>query len=139
VVRAGSRRVGLSVVVFIALCAPFSASTVASAGGAPDLRSALPSTGTLLTVRFPLGACGSRRTPAFVTVTDRQKRPLARVRVTVQAGTRISPAIGVTDAMGKLTLMIRPNPFRRGALTLTATARPTDRPAVTKQLALPAC
>lgn len=138
-VRASRRRVGLSVVVLVALCVPFSAwSAVTSASGAPDLRAA-PSTGTLVTVRLPLGACAQRRMFAVVAVTDRQLRPLARVRVVIRGGTWISPASGVTAATGKVTLPIRPLPFRRGPVTLVTTATPTDRPAVTKQRTLPAC
>ena len=121
-------------VLLVALCAPSS-----SAGGAADVQSATASTGTLVSVRFPLGACAYRRTPAYVTVTDAQRRPLARVRVSVRAGTRISPAAGVTATTGKVTLQIVPVPFRRGPLVLTLTAAPTDRAAVTKQFTLRAC
>ena len=135
-----TRRLGLSAMVLLALCLTSSASSAAiSTGEELDVWSALPSTGALLTVRFPLGACASRRTQAFVTVTDRQRRPLKLVRVVVRAGTWIGPVAGVTSATGKLTLQIRPVPFRRGPLILATTATPTDRPAVTKQLKLPAC
>ena len=128
------RRMGLSGVVLLALCVPFSAWAQA-----PSARSALPSTGTVITVRFPPGACAPQRTQAFVTVTDKQRRPLARVRVVMKAGTWITPASGVTAATGKVTLLIRPTPFRRGPIILATTATPTDRPAVTKQVTLPAC
>ena len=131
------RRVALSGVALVALCAPFSAWSAVTA--APDVRSALPSTGTVVTVRFPVGACVPRRTQAFVTVTDKQRRPLARVRVVMKAGTWVTPASGVTAATGKVTLLIRPTPFRRGPIILATTATPTDRPAVTKQVTLPAC
>ena len=134
------RRLGLSVVVLLVLCLPVSAwSAVTSAGEGLDMWSALRSTGAVLTVRFPVGACASLRTQAFVSVTDRQRRPLKLVRVVARAGTRIGPAAGVTGATGKLTLQIRPVPFRRGPLILATTATPTDRPAVMKQLTLPAC
>jgi hypothetical protein len=140
VVRVSSRRVGLSVVVLVALCATVSAwSAPTSTGGARALQSTVQSTGTLLTVRFPRGACAQQRLSASVTVTDRQRRPLARVRVTLRGGSRISPAFGVTAATGKVTLRILPVPFRRGPVVLTVTATPTDRVAVTKQLTLPGC
>jgi hypothetical protein len=140
VVRASSRRVRLWVVVLVMLGAPLSAwSAVTSAGVGPGLRPAAASTGTVLTVRLPSGACAQARLSAVVTVTDRQRRPLARVRVTLRGGSRISPAIGVTAATGKVTLRILPVPFRRGPVVLTVTATPTDRLAVTKQLTLPGC
>ena len=110
-----------------------------SGADSPSARSALPSTGTVITVRLPPGACVPQRTQAFVTVTDKQRRPLARVRVVIEAGTWITPASGVTAATGKVTLLIRPTPFRRGPIILATTATPTDRPAVTKQVTLPAC
>jgi hypothetical protein len=138
--RTSSRRVGLSVVVLVALCATVSAwSAPTATGGARELQSTVQSTGTLLTVRFPRGACAQQRLSASVTVTDGQRRPLARVRVVIRAGTWITPAAGVTGATGKVTLQIRPVPFRRGPLVLVATASPPGRPAVTKQLPLPAC
>src|SRR5215207_1681503 len=133
--RANRRRVGLSLVVLVALCLPLSAwSAVISARGAPALRSAVPSTGTVVTVLLPPGACSSRRMSAVVTVKDGQRRPLARVRVSMGAGTWIGPAAGVTGATGKVTLQIRPVPFRRGPYVLKTTATPTDRAAVTKRL-----
>jgi hypothetical protein len=118
-----------SVVVLLALWLPVSASSaVTSAGEGLEARSALPSTGAVLTVRFPVGACGSRRTQTFVTVTDRQRRPLKLVRVVVRAGTRIGPVAGVTDATGQADA---PDPA--GPLSAETTHprhdRETDRPA----------
>lgn len=132
-----SRRVGLAVVVLVALAVPASASSAATSERRPDVRSALPS--ALVVVRLPAGACAQRRMAAVVTVTDRQRRPLARTRVVVRAGTWINPASGVTGATGKVTLQIVPLPFRRGPITLSVTATPPGRAAVTKLVPLPAC
>ena len=50
--------------------------------------------------------------PLYVTVTDGPRRPLPGTRVSIQAGTWIGPVSGVTNAAGKVTLAIKPVPFR---------------------------
>ena len=86
------------------------------------------------------GRCMRAAPDAGVRDGDRQAAtPARRVRVVMKAGTWVTPASGVTAATGKVTLLIRPTPFRRGPIILATTATPTDRPAVTKQVTLPAC
>ena len=123
---------------------------VAAAGGAPirllgaryyagsaAWRPVEPSTGTVVAVRVSAGACAQRPGQALVTVTDRQRRPLARTRVVIRGGERMRPAAGVTGTAGRVTLRLVPRTLRPGPLLLTVTGF-AQRPASGRQAAVAA-